>query len=201
MRRNGMWIGCIALALALAAPAAALAQPPDSTSAGTTTTTETGGATRSGSRTETTHATVTVTAIDKPNRAVTVKNAAGETTTIQVSSDVKEFDSLKVGDKIDVDYTESIALQMMPPGTKRSSTEQAFSVPGGAGRQMTVTAEVVKVDTANNTVTFKGPRGQKQTVNVTDPELQSKLPNLKPGQKMQIVYTESVATSVRPAAK
>ncbi len=116
---------------------------------------------------------------------------------------MKAFDKLKKGDKIDVDYTESIAVAMLPSGTKLSASEKTAAAKtgkgmGGAGRQVTVSAQVVSVDTANNTVTLKGPKGNVETVDVTDPDNQAKLPNLKPGQVMQFTYTEAMAVSVTP---
>ncbi len=193
-----IWIGCGALALTLVAPVA-LAAPP-AMEGGKTTVTETGPGTRP-SRSETTQATVSVTAIDKAARKVTIKNVSGEKMTVQVPVDVRSFDKLKVGDKVDIDYTESIALSMLPPGTKPALTERAATIPGAAGREISISAEVISVDAANNKVTFKGPKGQHKTVTVQDPEVQAKLPGLKPGQVMQLTYTEAVATAVQPVAK
>src|SRR5207253_2112845 len=59
----------------------------------------------SASRSKTIHDTVTITAIDKSARLLTVKNEAGEMRNVQVPSDVQAFDKLKKGDKIDIDYT------------------------------------------------------------------------------------------------
>jgi Cu/Ag efflux protein CusF len=160
----------------------------------------------SASKSSTVHASGTVTAIDKGSRTVTVKTDAGETRSFQVSNDVKGFDKLKKGDKIDVDYTEAIAVAMLPKGTKLSSSERTAATRtgngmGGAGKQMTVSAEVLSVDTANNTVTVKGPKGKVETIDVQDPDNQAKLGSIKPGQVMQFTYTEAVAVSVTPEGK
>jgi Cu/Ag efflux protein CusF len=197
MKNRTTWIGCGALALTLAAPAA-FAAPPAGSAEGKATT-ESGGAMPS--RSETTHATVVVTAVDKPARKLTIKNVSGEKMTVQVPSDVKSFDKLKVGDRVDIDYTESIAVSMLPPGSKPAITERQASIPGAAGREMSVSAEIINVDAAANKVTFKGPRGQLKTITVQDPEMQAKLPGLKPGQVMQLTYTEAIATAVQPVAK
>jgi Cu/Ag efflux protein CusF len=189
-----IWIACGALALTLVAPVALAAPPPAMEGK---TVTETGPGSMP-SRTETTHATVVVTAVDKANRKLTIKNVSGEKMTLQVPSDVKSFDKLKVGDRVDIDYTESLALSMLPPGSKPAITERAASIPGAAGRELSVSAEIVSVDAANNKVTFKGPKGQLKTITAQDPEVQAKLPSLKPGQVMQLTYTEAVATAVQP---
>ena len=66
------------------------------------------------------HASVEVASIDKTARKITVKMPNGEKAQIQVPTDVQEFDKLKVGDKIDVDYMQSVALGFLPQGTKPS---------------------------------------------------------------------------------
>ena len=201
--KQGVFVACAgfgAMAFVLAASPARAADPSPTT---TTTTTE-GMGTGSPSTTRTVHATVVVTSLDKANRKLTFKKPDGEKETIAVAPDVKAFDHLKVGDKIDVDYMESVALQMLPPGTKPSASERTarggdMGMHGGA-REVTASAEIISVDAAANKVTFKGPRGVR-TVEVQDPALQSKLPSLKPGQVVQLTYTEAMAASIQPAAK
>jgi hypothetical protein len=151
------------------------------------------------------HETVTVSAIDRAKRSVTLQEATGETKTVRVPEDVKSFNTLKVGDKIDIDYYESMALSLLPAGAKPSATESSSATRMGAGagsgaRTQTVSAEIVAVDTAANTITFKGPRGRAQTVTVSDPDLQRKLNDLKPGQVVQLTYTQAMAASIRPAS-
>jgi hypothetical protein len=153
----------------------------------------------------TTHETMVVTGIDRSTRNVMLQNADGEKRTVQVPSDVKAYDTLKVGDRVDIDYYEAMAVSLAPPGSKPGMTERTGSSrmsEGGrvAGRQTTVTAQVLNVDVPNNKVTFKGPQGNARTISVDDPALQKKLPNLKPGHMVQFVYTEAVAASIRPAA-
>ena len=194
--KRGLLVGCAGvglLAFALATPARA-AEPSSRPMAP-----DPGGATPEpkAEKTSTTHATVAVTAIDKSGRKLTVKLPNGEKAQIQVPADVQEFDKVKVGDKIDVDYMQSVALGFLPKGTKPSSTEVEAAGPGMAGRQMSVSAEVIKVDAANNQVTFKGPKGTHRIVTVQDPDLQARLPNLKPGQVVVLQYTEAIATAIR----
>jgi Cu/Ag efflux protein CusF len=155
------------------------------------------------SKSATMHATGTISAIDKSARIVTVKTDAGEKRSIQVGPEVTGFDKLKTGDKVDVEYTESIAISMLPPGSKPSASEKSAMMKtgkgaGAAGKQTTISAKVVSVDPAANTITFKGPKGNIETVDVQDPDNQAKLPSIKPGQVMQFTYTEAMAVSVTP---
>jgi len=150
------------------------------------------------------HETVVVSAIDRTIRTVTLVNAEGDSRTVGVPPDMKAFDTLKVGDHVDVDYYESIGLALMPAGSKASMTETTTggrtAEPGGAavGRQITATVEVVGVDEVMNRVTFKGPKGSMRTVTVYDPAMQKKLTSLQPGQMVQISYREAIAASIKP---
>jgi len=150
--------------------------------------------------------TFVVSGIDRAKRSVTLTNAEGERNTMNVPSDVKAYETLKVGDRVDVDYQESLAIKLAPTGAKPSKTETSVASPmgaaggpAGAARQTQVNAEVVSVDAAKNKVTFKGPRGNEQTITVQDPQLQAKLHSLKPGQVVQFTYTEAIAAAIRPA--
>lgn len=156
-------------------------------------------------RSQLVHTTATVTKLDKSARTMGIKTENGEETTIEVPPAVKQFDKLAVGDKIDLDYYRSMTVSMAPSGSKAGMSERKgrmVDVGGGVrGREVTMTAEVVSVDPAANTVTFKGPKGNIRTVNVQSPALQAKLPSLKPGQVVQFDWVEAVAASIQPAAK
>lgn len=150
-----------------------------------------------------THMAATVSAIDHSTRNLTLKTEDGRETTINVPTDMKAFDTLKKGDKVDIDYYESLAVSLAPAGTKPSTSERrgrSVDMGGGVrGREVMVTAEVVSVDPSANTVTFKGPHGNMRTVHVENPTLQEKLPSLKPGQVVQFDYTQATAASIRPS--
>jgi Cu/Ag efflux protein CusF len=140
--------------------------------------------------------TVVVTGIDRSTRSVTLQNAEGEKRSVQVPPDVKAYDTLKVGDRVDVDYQESLALSILPPGSKPSMSQKnavsRMAEPGGTAtgsRETTMSAEIMSIDVAANKVTLKGPKGQTKTVTVADPQVQKKLPTLKPGQVVQLTYT------------
>lgn len=152
------------------------------------------------------HETVVVSAIDRTSRTVTLLNAEGEARTVEVPPDMKSFDTLKVGDHVDVDYYESIGLALMPAGSKASMRETTTGSRTGeagvasVGRQIMATVEVVGVDEVMNKVTFKGPKGNVRTVTVYDPAMQKKLTTLQPGQMVQITYREAMAAAIKPTA-
>ncbi len=150
------------------------------------------------------HETVVVSAVDRGTRTVTLVNADGDSRIVGVPPDMSSFDTLKVGDHVDVDYYESIGLALLPAGAKASMSETMTGgrtpEPGGAaiGRQITAIVEVIGVDEVMNRVTFKGPKGNTRTVTVYDPAMQKKLTDLQPGQMVQITYREAKAASIKP---
>jgi Cu/Ag efflux protein CusF len=155
---------------------------------------------------QTIKATVTITKIDAASRAVTVKGAKGHEVTIICGPEVKNFDQMKVGDQVDVEYVEALTLELKKGSTavvSRTSTDAMGTAKPGqmpamvAGRQTTIVAEVVGLDAATQTVTLKGPN---RTVDLTlhDP---AQFKRVSMGDKVEAVFTEAAAISVRPAAK
>jgi len=149
--------------------------------------------------------TATITKIDRATRAVTLKGPQGKEVTITAGPEVKNFDQMKVGDQVDVEYVEALTLELKKGSTQvvgRSVTDVAGTakpgqMPGAAaGRQVTVIAEVVGLDPATQTVTLRGPQ-RTVDLKLRDPN-QYKLVAL--GDKVEATYTEAVAVSVQPAA-
>src|SRR5262245_1862512 len=61
-------------------------------------------------------ATLTITAIDQKTRSVTLKSANGDEDTYTVGPAVQRFNQLKVGDKINATYQESLVFEVRKPG-------------------------------------------------------------------------------------
>ncbi|HVJ12817.1 MAG TPA: hypothetical protein VNC62_14705 [Burkholderiales bacterium] len=53
-------------------------------------------------------------AIDYKNRQIALRGPKGNTVSLPVSSDVKDFESVKVGDMITVVYSQALLLSMVP---------------------------------------------------------------------------------------
>ena len=149
--------------------------------------------------------TASVQAVNKADRTVTIKGPRGHAETVEVGPEVKNFDQIRVGDRIALRYVEALSLELKKGGktpvARTDSAMGATAKPGekpaaGLGRQIHVVANVVAVDAATQTVSLKGP---KQTVDrhVDDPE-QFKL--VKVGDQVEATYTEAVALSVEPVA-
>jgi hypothetical protein len=64
-------------------------------------------------------------AIDYKNRQIALRGPKGNTVSLPVSSDVKDFESVKVGDMITVVYTQALLLSMVPQeATKKPAAKK-----------------------------------------------------------------------------
>jgi ribosomal protein S17 len=149
----------------------------------------------------------TVTAIDMATRSVSLKAADGSETTIRVDERARNLGQVKVGDVVKVAYVRALAWQMSK-STKASTTVEVEEAagrakegdkPGGmAGRRVSATLTIEAIDTANGTVTLKGPAGNSRTIKARNPE---NLKKVKVGDLVDVTFTEAVALKVEPAGK
>ncbi len=149
--------------------------------------------------------TATITAIDKATRDVTLKGPQGTEVIVTAGPDVKNFDKMRVGDMVDVQYIEALTLELKKGGGMAvARTEQAGAKgakagaqPAGVvGRQVTVVADVVDVDPAKQSVTLRGPQ-RTVSVKVSDPE---QFKRIAKGDQVEATYTQALAIAVEPAA-
>jgi hypothetical protein len=144
---------------------------------------------------------VTVDGIDKKNRTMTVRTADGERIPLTVGPDVQNFDSLKKGDKVDIDYYRAVAVRVIPGGAAAGTASQTTTAPGGKGPQATSSGHVTSVNRSEHTMKVKGDHGKSQTMSVRDPSVQDQLQGVKPGDVVEVTYTEAVVAAIRPQDK
>ena len=153
----------------------------------------------------------TVVAIDAATRTITLKGAKGKVVDIVAPPEVRNFDQIKVGDTVTAEYTQALTLDLRKGGKSASAGNvkaAAAAAPIGArpagaiGKQVTILADVVAVDTKNSYITLRGPKGNEVDLAISDP---AQLKLVKKGDQVEAVYTEAVAVSVTatpaPAAK
>jgi hypothetical protein len=80
------------------------------------------GGTPGGKVVNTKNLTVTVQAIDKASRTLTVQGPAQRLAGLKVSDDVRSFDEIAVGDTITLTYIEALALEMVPQASATGAT-------------------------------------------------------------------------------
>ena len=144
--------------------------------------------------------------IDKDTRVITLKNEAGEQYSFTAGPEVKNFDQLKRGDLVIMEYYSGFALALEPKSSglevKASTQTVQTAEPGEKpGMKVTggtyVTAEIVGIDQELGVVILQGPEHVlalkvNESINLSD---------LKVGQEVEALYTESYAISVVPAPK
>ena len=150
---------------------------------------------------EKTTVTAEVKSIDKANRLVTLQTPDGQTRTIEVPEEARNFDQIKVGDKVTIDYLQTVAVAIRKAGAPKPPSERATVEVAPKGEKPSgkivktheMTANVEAVDAAKHTVTLKGPAGNSQTLSV-DPRVQ--LEKINVGDKVDVQYTEALALKV-----
>lgn len=146
-----------------------------------------------------------VTAVDPATRTITLQGANGNTVEVVAGPDVRNFQQIKPGDTLTLDYYESVAIDVRRAGsgvpevvTETAATRSAKGArPGGAiGRQTTITAEIWHINKSANLVTLVGPQGGRRTIQVRDPALQARLQQLKEGDLVDFTITQAVAAAI-----
>lgn len=147
-----------------------------------------------------------ITAIDKAARTLTLKGPDGKVFEVDAGDEVRNFDQIKVGDEVVVEYVRALTLEVRKGGGARERTEAADAVrakpgekPAGAvGRKVVIVADVMDVNPKKKTITLKGPKGNIVDLDVKNPE---HFKVVKKGDQVEAEYVEALAVSVQPAAK
>jgi hypothetical protein len=149
---------------------------------------------------ETIKVTTTIQAIDTTARRITFRDADGTEDTVYAGPEVQRFNELKVGDQVTLTYYESTVYQLRKGGTSKMATEAGSVIPGGGkmpggtmARQTIQTVTVKSVDPAVPSITVTTANGRTVTRKV---DKKSYLNGVKPGDKIDITYTEALLASV-----
>ena len=147
--------------------------------------------------------TATVEAIDLEKRLVTLKGPEGKTVTLKVDEQARNLAQVKVGDQVQAEYLQSVALYAQKPdGSLPAAAEIAAIERAPAGEKpgiaaidsRMITATVESIDLEKRTVALKGPEGN--TLNLKVDERTPNLENLKTGDQVVARFTRAIAISV-----
>jgi hypothetical protein len=149
----------------------------------------------------------TITAVDRSQRLVTLRDESGGEMVVEATDAVRNFDQIQVGDEVVVAYTEALAWQVKPAGEGAPgvSTDEGVTrakpgekPSGTVGRSVTMTATITAIDLAAGTVTLTGPGGNSRTIKARDP---NNLRKVEVGDLVDITYSEALAVAVKPVSK
>ncbi len=146
----------------------------------------------------------TVEAINYNSRIVTLRGPKGKVVTMHVDERARNFNQIKVNDKVEAEYFEAVALYVQKHDGGQPSAGQGTAVslaplgekPGVAAIDtMVVKATVIDIDYDARKVVLKVPDGRYITLSVD-----KDAPNLgkvKPGDQVVARYTLALAISVK----
>ena len=145
----------------------------------------------------------TVEALDQESRNITLRGPSGTRTSFKVGDRVKNLHKVRVGDRVVVDYYESLAIQVVKPGTSGDksetivdSAEPGETPAGSVTEKTTMIATIEQIDRSVPSITLRDQDGKSHTVRVRHPE---RLKLVKVGDTLKITYRQAVAVSVEPA--
>jgi hypothetical protein len=133
-----------------------------------------------------------------------------EVRTIQVSPEVRNFESVKVGDNVVATYYQGLAAEFKKKGESKTigivdATTGTARMPQGSGRpgaaianKVTTTVVIESVDRATHSVSFQGPAGMTRTLDVRDPKAQQFVSTLQKGDEVELTYLEALAVTLEP---
>ncbi len=153
------------------------------------------------------HVSATVEAVDPASRMVSLRGPNGSASVV-AGPEVHNFSQVKVGDTVQVAYYVGVAAQINKSGSTPEPQESTatYTAPKGAkpagavGHTITTTVKIESVDTSFDTVTFKRADGFVRTLAVESPEGKKYIRTLKPGDVVDVMYSEAVAVEVVPGS-
>lgn len=152
------------------------------------------------SRTET--LTATVQRIDAQTRELTLKGEDGAETTLKASSEVRNLDKVKAGDKVSVTLDQTLTLWILAQDQVAPELSVGADVyraqpgekPGGLmTADVSGVATVEKIAADKKSVTLKGPRGNLVKLAVQDPR---NLDGVAVGTRVGFAYSETLGVDV-----
>jgi translation elongation factor P/translation initiation factor 5A len=152
-------------------------------------------------------ASATVEAVDAAKRTVTLKGEAGQTKTLKCGSEVRNFDQIKVGDKVNLTFVDEVAAYVRKADAPPMAEESAMVAlaPKGAkpgalmAETVEVKAKIESVNTKKHTITFLNPDGSKKTVKVG--KKAKELKELQKGDDVVLRITQAMMIDVKAPAK
>jgi len=144
----------------------------------------------------------TIVAIDPKKRVLTLRGTQGRAITLRADRAVKNFEQLKKGDGILVDFVESVAIFIRPAKAPQSSAEARLVTiaPKGAkigallAETFALTAIVESLDIKARQMTVKEPHGDRWILPV-DKSFKN-LDRIRKGEEVVLRVTEAIAINV-----
>lgn len=143
-----------------------------------------------------------VVAIDRADRCVAVQGPQGNVLVLEVGKAAKNFNQIKVGDQVKLEYYEAVAIYVGAAGKPPEADVAVVAASAPKGQKpagevievVDVSAVIQSIDSAKRTLTLKGPQGNVIPLKV-DKSVKA-FDQLKVGDSVHVRYTEAIAISV-----
>lgn len=148
----------------------------------------------------------TIAAVDPAARSVVLARKNGTQLTLVVGDTVKNFEQIKVGDRVVTRHTQAVVLEVKKGGAgireRTVISDSGKAAPGSKpsayeATRVNFVADVIKVDKKAQTLTLQGVE-RKVTLKVKDAE---QLNAVEKGDQVEGVYADAVAIAVEPAPR
>jgi ribosomal protein L19 len=145
----------------------------------------------------------TIEKIDPDKRVMNLKLDNGKKKTLKVDKSVKDLGKFKVGDRVQMSYTEEVIMMAQPSSEGTAQVAKFGSVEvQSEGDQpalvkvdtSVISGKIVSIDPKKKRLTFEDPDGKKKTV-----KLIRRIKNLnkfKPGDDINMAITEEIVVAV-----
>ena len=146
--------------------------------------------------------TAEVIAIHKADRTVTLLGSEGNVVETEVGPEARNFDQIKVGDILEVEFYESVAIYIGEKGTQPDAKAEIVAGRSAKGEKpagviietIDISATVKSINKFKRTIKLVMPNGQVVTRKV-DKSIKA-FDNLKKGDSVHVRLTEAVAISI-----
>ena len=146
--------------------------------------------------------TAEVVALDRVDRVVTLLGSRGKIVEVEVGHAARNFDQIRLGDRVKVEYYESVALYLGKKGQKPQATAGLVAARSAKGDKpaglvvevVDVSATVQAIDKKKRILTLKRPDGKLVSTKVG--KSVKAFDTLKVGDSIHARITEAIAISV-----
>ena len=147
-----------------------------------------------------------VMAVDAEARLLILRGPAGNEVAFHVGPEVRNLRQVEVGDILRVSYYTGFVFSMAEPGNAGAEAEivagraEEGGRPGAmVGATTRQTVEILSVAPDGTAVSFRDADGRLQSIDVPREEGQAFALKLRPGDLVDIQYTEAIAVGVESA--
>ena len=141
--------------------------------------------------------------VDPDKRVMTLKLDDGKKKTLKVDKSVKDLDKFRVGDHVQMSYTEEIIMMAQPfdEDTAQMAKYGAVDVQSEGDIPVLVKVDtsvikgkIISIDAKKRRLTFEGPDGRKKTVKLS--RRVKNLDKFKPGDAINMAITDEMVVAV-----